>query len=230
MAPPVGLTTELIEPRPPLIGELAQSFDRLFRRRTQNGMQRDLLERVLAYTAQMEQQLAEQRQRIAELEAISTTDELTGLPNRRAFHDFLARTMARARRHGETGVIGFFDLDRFKHINDRYGHAAGDAALRHVADGLQARIRSSDYAARLHGDEFAVVLVRAEPEQGTERIRRIEDEVSAAPFRHGSRRISVSLSCGVVTYGPDSEADALLSLADMRMYERKRAGRTLAAE
>lgn len=106
-----------------------------------------------------EQRLVEQDLRIKELEKLAETDPMTGLLNRRGFERFFLQEQARTQRKASVGsTLLLFDLDRFKAINDTYGHQAGDACLRKVAEYLQGRLRSGDAAARLGGDEFAVLL------------------------------------------------------------------------
>jgi hypothetical protein len=112
---------------------------------------------ILAYVAEKEQSLADLRGRVAELERLLEADELTGLLNRRGFETAAHRALAHAARYNETGVLALIDLDRFKHVNDAHGHAAGDAALRLIGQVLAESIRATDYAARLSGDEFAIL-------------------------------------------------------------------------
>ena len=156
-------------------------------------------------------------------------DDLTALPNRRGFQDYLRRTLAIAQRHGETGVMAYVDLDNFKEINDRHGHDTGDAALRHVARILSENLRLSDFVARLHGDEFALVLARASAAQGAMRARRLQRLIGETPLRHGSLIIAVAASFGIAAYGRETEAADLLRRADRAMYEEKRARVKLAA-
>jgi len=180
-----------------------------------------LLARILNFAAEAEQQLGEHKRRIAELEAISTTDELTGLANRRGLEDFLTRTLAAARRHNEEGVLVFTDLDQFKAINDTYGHEVGDSALQTVAGTLKGMVRSSDMVARLGGDEFVTVLVRCPAVLAADRADRLETALTRVRVRHGRRIIPVSASCGFAVFGPGSDARELLSRADKMMYEKK---------
>jgi diguanylate cyclase (GGDEF)-like protein len=187
-----------------------------------------LIEKMLAFAATAEQQLAEQQQRIAQLEWMSLTDELTGLPNRRGFQDYLRRTLATAQRHGESGVMAYVDLDNFKDINDRHGHEVGDAALRHVADILYENLRASDFVARLHGDEFALILVRTGAAQGATRARLLQRMIQDAPLNYGAMSLKIEASFGIAAYGRETEPSDLLRRADRAMYEEKRARLQLA--
>lgn len=228
MSPPLALAHELTPELNPFVSEIGNRLMRSFRAVPVDADRLALIEKVLAFAATAEQQLAEQKQRIAQLEWMSQTDELTGLPNRRGFQDYLRRTLASAQRHGETGVMAYVDLDNFKEINDQHGHDVGDAALRHVARILSENLRLSDYVARLHGDEFAVVLVRASSSQGASRARRLQRLIHEAPLRHGSLTLPIQASFGIAAYGRETEPADLLRRADRAMYEEKRARAQLA--
>ena len=182
----------------------------------------DLLQQFLAYAAAAEQRIAEQRQRIAELESLSTTDELTGLLNRRGFELYLRQVLSAAGRHGEGGLLAYIDVDNFKAINDAHGHAGGDAVLRWIAGILSRSVRTSDCVARLHGDEFAVLLVRASPEHSATRIRRIQRAINATPVLNMGKPIGVSASIGVTAFGPNCDLEDVMHRADAAMYENKR--------
>lgn len=180
-----------------------------------------LLSQLMTYAKGIEQHIAAQKQRIAELENLSMTDELTGLPNLRAFNQFLTQTLARAKRHQESGVIGYFDLDGFKTINDKYGHRAGDAALLHVGNILRTSIRASDHTARLHGDEFAVVLIHSDYFQGAQRLRTIAQDIENKDFAVGGIRIALRISVGSAPFTGTESLESLLKAADSRMYQTK---------
>jgi len=180
-----------------------------------------MLMRILNFAAEAEQQISEQKRRIAELEAMSSTDELTGLANRRGLEDFLKRALAAAARHCEEGVLVFIDLDDFKGVNDTYGHDAGDATLRAVAWRLKEVTRASDLVARIGGDEFVAVLTRCPAVLGPNRCERIQAALTRLPVRHGPRLIPVSATCGHASYGPGVELAELLGRADRAMYGNK---------
>lgn len=180
-----------------------------------------LLAKILNFAAEAEQQLGEQQRRIAELEAMSSTDELTGLANRRGLEDFMERTLAAANRHSEEGVLIFIDLDEFKPINDTYGHDVGDAALKTVAETLQSMVRASDLVARIGGDEFVAVLVRCPTARAEEQAAKVNKLLTKVRVRHGRRIIPVSASCGYAVFGPGSSTSELLIRADKMMYRNK---------
>lgn len=177
-----------------------------------------------------ERLITELHDRIAQLEKLALTDELTGLLNRRGFERDLACALAAARRYGEEGVIAFIDLDEFKPINDTFGHAAGDAALQEVAARLAANTRSTDSVGRLGGDEFAVLLKRTNWQNGLKRAQELHRLIDPAIVHFAGTTIEVRASLGLQAYHAGVAADAtlLLSHADAEMYQQKR-GRGSAA-
>lgn len=195
---------------------------RLALRRDPDPRKQQLVEQILTAAAESEQRLAEQADRIAELEQLSGSDDLTGLPNRRAFESFMARELAGAGRDGHGGTLAFIDLDRFKTINDRHGHAAGDAVLCHVAQHLQPASRASDFVSRLHGDEFVLVLPGASPEQAEPRVAALAGRIERQPLRFGDALIPIRISYGLAPYDGKTALADLLRLSDRAMYRRKR--------
>ena len=154
-------------------------------------------------------------------------DSLTGLPNRAYFEGRLKRAVRNAHKLNERVAVLFLDSDRFKEINDGFGHAAGDAVLVAVADRVRAQLREEDLVARLGGDEFAVLLT---PLHKTEDAERIADKISASMEEPISlpddNQVLTSLSIGIAVF-PDhgGTPDALLNAADGAMYQAKRLAR-----
>jgi diguanylate cyclase (GGDEF)-like protein len=194
---------------------------RLALRRDPDPTKRALVEQILTAAAESEQQLIDQAGRIAELEALSTTDELTGLPNRRAFESFMANDLARARRDGHGGTLAFLDLDRFKAINDRHGHAAGDAVLCQIALRLHPIARAADCLARLHGDEFVLAMPGATRDQAEGRLTELATRIEKQPLRFGDALIPVGISYGLAGYDGNTDLQTLLRDCDRAMYTRK---------
>lgn len=176
-----------------------------------------VIARLLAYELEREQAARDLRLLTDRLREQATTDALTGLLNRRAFHEALEREWGLTNRDGIPSYVVVADLDRFKQLNDTRGHAAGDEALRLFATTLRSTARRTDILGRLGGDEFGAVLVRAldsnAPDQFGARLRE-----SFASATH-----SVSVSLGVAPLAGSGSAAASLELADRRMYEDKRA-------
>ncbi len=185
---------------------------------------RALVAELLEAAAETEQRLAEQAQRIRQLESLSVTDELTGLVNRRGFATAVRHALAACQRHGEPGLLILLDLDRFKAINDTYGHLAGDAVLKAVAELLQATLRKSDLVARLGGDEFAALLPRTRQAPGQKLATKLDRLVNSLRVPYGRLQIPVSASIGWESFGPRSHPDRLIFAADRALYRAKRPG------
>jgi diguanylate cyclase (GGDEF)-like protein len=165
-----------------------------------------------------------QRQRTRDLLVrAALTDSLTGLSNRRAFDDALARELARTGRSGAGVSVLLMDMADFKHINDSFGHEAGDAALIAVADALRASVRDGDYLFRWGGDEFAAVLVDEADHLTRATVERLRDAVAKVEVHGRPLRIDVGWA-EAPTDGHD--APTLLKVADARMYASKRGADT----
>ncbi len=181
-----------------------------------------LLERALAAAGEVEQRLAEQKARIAYLENLTLTDEMTGLLNRRGFLSLLRRALAGSKRYGDLGVLVFCDLDNFKAINDTYGHAIGDDVLRQTAKILMANLRETDIVGRLGGDEFAVLMTQTNWRDGFKRAQSLNRIINRTAVNCGAKQIQLCVSFGVEPFGPHDEEKNLVARADMAMYCNKR--------
>ena len=154
-------------------------------------------------------------------------DPLTGIGNRAAMEEALQREISLARRHGDSLSIVLFDIDRFKHINDTWGHACGDQALRAFAEVARAQVRTSDHLYRYGGEEF-LLLLRNTRLQGALRLaERIRRHMERTPLNCGGHEIHVTTSAGVAELLDDEDADALIERADRALYEAKHRGRNL---
>jgi len=172
-----------------------------------------------------EQKLSEER-----IKNLSYYDQLTSLPNRRLFQERLKQAMVRAHRDGQWVAVMFLDLDRFKTVNDTFGHAIGDLLLQKTAERLQQCVRASDTLARLGGDEFTVVLADLEGQQAAVKgAAAVADKMLAAltrPFDLPGQEIVTSTSIGIALYPQDSDTISdLLRYADSAMYQAKAQGR-----
>jgi diguanylate cyclase (GGDEF)-like protein/PAS domain S-box-containing protein len=153
-------------------------------------------------------------------------DPLTGLPNRRMFHDRLAQDMKKAHRDESSLALLFLDLDRFKEVNDTLGHSMGDQLLKEAAKRLLNCVRDTDTVARLGGDEFTVILVGIQDSAGVERIA--EDILGrmSEPFQLGEELAYVTTSIGITLFPDDADnIDTLIKNADQAMYVAKQLGR-----
>ncbi len=154
------------------------------------------------------------------------TDALTGLPNRLAFSEYLPGALERARRRKSVVAVGMLDLDDFKPVNDRYGHAAGDVLLQKLARALRSRVRKSNFLARLGGDEFALIFEDLDAERVDRQLGAALDRLHTGvetPFDLGDQRSAhVGMTMGLALYPQDAEEpDTLLRLADAAMYASK---------
>jgi two-component system, cell cycle response regulator len=159
-----------------------------------------------------------------ELERLAYYDELTGLPNRRSVLRQLEALISRGRRHGHSLALLMVDADHFKAVNDRHGHAAGDAALRALADRLGERLRAEDVAGRFGGEEFVVALPDADAAGAAAVAEAVRAAVSARPLAIAGRQLSLTVSVGWATW-EDDDLGQLLARADGALYEAKAAGR-----
>ena len=164
----------------------------------------------------------ENARRFREARQLADLDALTGLHNRRFFHETLAREVARAHRYSRQLGLIVFDLDDFKEINDRIGHLAGDSVLAEAAERIRAVVRSADIACRVGGDEFAVVLPESSLQDADQLYRRIQNAVSARPVGEAGE---LFLSAGVAELQPEDDAVALFERADDALYRAKNAGK-----
>lgn len=167
-------------------------------------------------------------ERNRQLAVQATTDPLTKLPNRAAIDTRLASALDSARADGRKVGVLYIDLNGFKGVNDRFGHAAGDELLEILARRLTAHRRSNDLTARIGGDEFLILLADLDPNRARETLaavaQRIEEVIAAPTTLTGGEQISVSSSVGTSLFPDDAEAAAaLVAVADSAMYRRKRA-------
>ncbi len=157
-------------------------------------------------------------------------DELTGLPNRRLFHDRLTSAIERARRTGAQAALLLVDLDHFKQVNDTVGHHAGDELLRHVSNLFTGRVRRSDTVARTGGDEFSLILEEPMSRADAVRVGQTLMQLLEEPFEFDGHSVRVGASVGIAVFPDDaSDAESLCIAADLRMYAGKNAPDNLAA-
>lgn len=173
------------------------------------------------------QDITERKRMEQRLIELASTDELTGLPNRRHFVEALEREHARIRRFGKSAVLLMLDLDHFKRINDQYGHAAGDAVLVAFAETLRQHLRRTDLAGRLGGEEFAVLLPETEVEAACVLAERLREAVAGRAVEiEGIGAIGVTVSLGLARLGVlDARPEAALARADAALYRAKQGGR-----
>ena len=193
----------------------------------QTQISESLEQRVQERTATLQdtlQQLSSANLRLAEL---NRRDGLTGLFNRQTLSEELARACARAERSRQSLAILMMDLDHFKQVNDRYGHLAGDACLRHAAERIQQRLRSSDLLARFGGEEFVALLDNTDHTGALDLAEQLREDIARNPCLYQQHSIPLSLSIGLhagVPHDP-SCGEHWLELADRALYRAKAGGR-----
>jgi len=198
---------------------------------TSSRLIRRMDETVTERTHQLETTLREAQRLKGRYEQLSHFDELTGLPNRRYFFPQAESAVARSTRYGQSLSVMLMDIDRFKLVNDRYGHAIGDDVLRDVAHTLREQVREGDLIARFGGEEFVLVLPSTTLEGALPFARRILIRVADLSWPVDKESLSTSLSLGLTTLGertgPDTRTllETLLREADLAMYYSKRHGR-----
>jgi len=189
------------------------------------GFGQDVTEqrRMQASLQQAQRQLQEANRALSRL---ATTDDLTGLVNRRQADELLRREVARARRQCTPMAVVMMDLDHFKAINDTHGHGVGDLCLKHVAQQFRERLRASDVVARYGGEEFLLVLPETDLDEAAMLADQVRHRVQDHPLRHKGEDIRLSLSGGVAVYElhPNPPPSVLIDWADEAMYCAKNVG------
>jgi diguanylate cyclase (GGDEF)-like protein len=164
----------------------------------------------------------ENARRFREARQLADLDALTGLHNRRYFHETLAREVARAHRYQRNLALVIFDLDDFKAINDRIGHLAGDSVLAEAAERMRSVVRSADIACRVGGDEFAVILPESQLSDADQLYRRLQNAIASRPLGDAG---ALNISAGVAELRPDDDGISFFQRADNALYGAKEAGK-----
>ncbi len=183
---------------------------------------RRLVSRAIGRADRAEAALRKLRARVDELEALASSDPVTGLLNRRGFDREQASAHARLARYGEPATIIIVDLDRFKTVNDQFGHAAGDAALAKIARELRRQVRECDCVARLGGDEFGIVLSNIGLRQARRKAREIAQMLNGLALEWDRGTVHLAASVGVAAMDVNEVPEMTLIRADKAMYRSKR--------
>ena len=196
---------------------------------------KDLHDQLAASRAALQEALSRERKLLAklrrdnaELRDLATTDPLTHVQNVRSFHDLLEHEFRGAKRYGHSLSVLMLDLDHFKVVNDTHGHPSGDYVLKELAVILRQSVRESDVVARTGGEEFAVILPRADREQARQFAERIRQEVYGRRFQVYGHDIHVTTSLGLAAFPDDAEITGpqmLFYCADQALLEAKESGR-----
>jgi diguanylate cyclase len=192
-------------------GEALQARDNMLRARQDA---QDAEQRVHQLEAQLQQ-----------MSELVREDQLTGSLNRRGLDDVFARESARCARRGTPLCIAMLDLDDFKRLNDRYGHLAGDAALKHLVKIVKDTLRTMDVIARFGGEEFLILLPETTLESAAQTMTRLQRELTRHFFLHDNEKVLITFSAGVALRAPEEELASLVERADQAMYQAKHSGK-----
>jgi diguanylate cyclase len=162
---------------------------------------------------------------LQEEQRLAMIDALTGIPNRAAYDDRIEQEFRRWKRFGRTVSILAWDIDRFKGINDAYGHKAGDRVLRVFGKQLEKHVRETDFVARYGGEEFVMLLVGSSPAEAHTVADKIRVEISQLGFHFHDQPVTVTASCGITNFIAEDTPDAAFDRADRALYQAKEAGR-----
>lgn len=185
----------------------------------------DELQLMRKKVEEAEREVERLQQELASASELVRHDPLTGALNRKGMDDALETEASRAKRHGSNLCMALLDIDNFKKLNDSLGHAAGDAALVHLAKVVEETIRPEDTLARYGGEEFVVLLPNTALDDALTAMARVQRELTRRFFLHNNDKVLITFSCGVAELGADETAPTALQRADSAMYLAKRAGK-----
>ncbi len=183
---------------------------------------RDAIIGLMAEVDRLRRELEEVKRRLETAETEADQDDLLPVLNRRAFVREMSRIMSFGERYDLAASLIYFDLDGFKAVNDTHGHAAGDAALLHVASLLTANVRESDLVGRLGGDEFGVILAKADIAQAQKKATTLARLFEGKPFQWEGKTLPLSFAFGVCMFQKGESVASAMANADKAMYASKR--------
>jgi diguanylate cyclase len=155
----------------------------------------------------------------------SQSDALTGIANRSAYDERIGNEVGRRNRHNRSLSLAVIDIDKFKDVNDKLGHKAGDKVLKKVAEISVSRIRSNDFLARYGGEEFVLILPETSSDQAFRVAEKLREEIAGKGFYYDGRRVPITVSIGIAEFTGEDSADDVFKRADRAMYAAKQGGR-----
>ena len=185
---------------------------------------------LMEEVARLREELNSSSGRIEHLERLAAQDSLVPVYNRRAFVRELTRAISMTKRYGTPSTVIYFDVDNMKQINDSYGHPAGDAALRHIAETLVEQVRDSDIVGRLGGDEFGVILYQIDAEVAADKSVQLAQDIAKQRIPFNVVELAISVTYGAYTFNGVEDASQALAEADKAMYASKQEGLKAKAE
>jgi diguanylate cyclase len=186
---------------------------------------RDRVTRMRTRIAVLERESRTLHENLREEQRMAMIDALTGIPNRAAYDDRIEQEHKRWKRFARPVSILTWDIDRFKAINDAYGHKAGDKVLRVIGQHLARHVRDTDFVGRYGGEEFVMLLVGTDPDEALTVAEKIRLEISQLGFHFHDRPVSITASCGITAFHGEDTPDAAFDRADRALYQAKEAGR-----
>jgi len=189
------------------------------------GASHERLQRDSSRAAALEARVRDLEAELRRLSDEASTDALTQVANRRGLEQIFVEVSARAVEAAQPLAVGLIDIDNFKRLNDRLGHAAGDTALKVLASEVSKRLRPEDHVARFGGEEFVVLLPGQPVPQAQQALTRLQRSLSASLFLHEGEEVFVTFSAGVTVWRPGETLEAAVERADGGLYEAKRSGK-----
>jgi diguanylate cyclase len=227
------LTAEAVDDISVLRQQLAGRLDAItghltqFRSREETRVRtyRDRVQRMRTRIAVLERESRTLHESLREEQRMAMIDALTGIPNRAAYDDRIEQEHKRWKRFARPVSILTWDIDRFKTINDAYGHKAGDKVLRVIAQHLARQVRDTDFVGRYGGEEFVMLLVGTDTAEARTVAEKIRQEISQLGFHFHDHPVSITASCGITAFTGDDTPDGAFDRADKALYRAKEAGR-----
>lgn len=173
----------------------------------------------------MEKESEELQQKLTENREKLLYDSLTGVHSRLAYDEQIEQEIARWKRYGSSFSYAILDIDHFKKINDKYGHSAGDKALKIIAKMMKQEIRKSDFIFRIGGEEFVLLLTNTDVSKAEILVEKLRKAVNASDFHFNQERVTLSLSAGLTETRDEDDVESIYERADSALYRAKNSGR-----
>jgi diguanylate cyclase (GGDEF)-like protein len=184
---------------------------------------RDAIMNLMGELDRLRNEIEQMKNKMQSVQVLADQDSLVPLLNRRAFVREMSRILDFGERYDLSASLVYFDLDGFKQVNDTFGHAAGDAVLLHVAKILTGNVRESDIIGRLGGDEFGLIMAKADREVAERKAQFLARQLSETPFEWNGKNLSLSMTHGVHAFRKGEDPDGAMESADRAMYNAKSA-------
>jgi diguanylate cyclase len=219
----LGLLRRRVRERLELITSHLQEFRA--REGARVSAQLDRTQRMRVRVTDLEREIHGLHKSLQEEQSLRMIDALTGIPNRAAYDDRIRHEFSRWQREDAVISVLAWDIDRFKEINDAYGHSAGDKVLRVIAQHLAQHVRGTDFVARYGGEEFVMILIGTEAQQALVAADKIRSGIENMGFHFHNKPVAVTASCGITTFRGDDTPESIFDRADRALYRAKDGGR-----